>query len=285
MKVKSLLLLFLSFVFSQTALAEGHEVKVIAHRGYWTAPGSAQNSIRSLVKADSVGCFGTEFDVWMTSDSVLVVDHDGVINGYTVQFTPAEIICAQKLKNGETIPTLEEYLTEAVRHPGIRLICEMKTADSRHQEREMARKICEMAKRFGVEDRIDYITFSKDGMDELKKYAHEGAKIYYLMGDYVPAQLKAMGAAGADYHIKAYQRNPGWIKELKELGLEINVWTVDDPEQMKWCIDNEVDYITTNYPERFMELQKGSGGGDCEAGGGGDAVGDSAEFVGHDAPE
>ena len=32
--------------------------QVVAHRGYWTAPGSAQNSIRSLVKADSVGVYG-----------------------------------------------------------------------------------------------------------------------------------------------------------------------------------------------------------------------------------
>ena len=25
---------------------------------------------------------------------------------------------------------------------------------------------------------------------------------------------------------------------------------------MKWCIDHGVDFITTNQPERFMELQK-----------------------------
>ena len=37
--------------------------KVIAHRGYWQTAGSAQNSIRALVKADSIGCYGSEFDV------------------------------------------------------------------------------------------------------------------------------------------------------------------------------------------------------------------------------
>ena len=50
--------------------------EVICHRGYWDAEGSAQNSIRSLVKADSIGAWGSEFDVWMTADGVLVVNHD-----------------------------------------------------------------------------------------------------------------------------------------------------------------------------------------------------------------
>ncbi len=256
MKFKSILLAAIAAMSATCCFANGHEVKVIAHRGYWTAPGSAQNSIDALIKADSVGCYGTEFDVWLTSDSVLVVNHDGWINGHSVQYTPAEIICAQKIENGETIPTLEEYFTEAVKHPNLRLICEMKFPNSKHQESEMARKICEMAKKFGVEDRIDYITFSRDGMLSLKKYAHPGAQIYYLTGDYVPEQLKFMGAAGADYNYWAYQRNPQWVQQLKDLGLEINVWTVDNIDEMKWCIDNEVDYITTNYPERFMELQK-----------------------------
>lgn len=231
-------------------------VKVIAHRGYWTAPGSAQNSLDALAKADSIGCFGSEFDVWMTSDSVLVVDHDGWINGYGVQYTPAEIICAQKLKNGETIPTLEQYFEEALKHPNIRLICEMKFPNSRHQEMEMAKKIAEMAKKFGVEDRIDYITFSRDGMYSLMKYAHKGAEVYYLTGDMVPEQLKFMGAAGADYNYWAFRKHPEWIKQIQDLGMKVNVWTVDNEDEMKWCIDNGIDFITTNYPERFMELQK-----------------------------
>lgn len=256
MRINHLFAIVLSALAALSASAADRDVKVIAHRGYWTAPGSAQNSIDALIKADSVGCYGTEFDVWLTSDSVLVVNHDGWINGYGVQYTPAEIICAQKIENGETIPTLQAYFEEAVKHPNLRLICEMKFPNSKHQEAEMARKICEMAKKYNLEDRIDYITFSRDGMLSLKKYAHKGAKIYYLTGDYVPEQLKFMGAAGADYNYWAYQRNPQWVQQLKDLGLEINVWTVDKEDEMKWCIDNGVDYITTNYPERFMELQK-----------------------------
>ena len=256
MKFKSILLAAAVAMSAMTCFANDHEVKVIAHRGYWAQPGSAQNSIASLVKADSVGCYGTEFDVWMTSDSVLVVNHDGWINGKFIQYSPAEWVCAQTIENGATIPTLEEYFTEAVKHPNLRLICEMKFPNSKHQEAEMAKKICEMAKKFGVEDRIDYITFSRDGMYSLMKNAHKGAEVYYLTGDFVPEQLKYMGAAGADYGIWIFQKHPEWVKQIQDLGMKVNVWTVDDEAGMKWCIDNGVDFITTNQPERFMEIQK-----------------------------
>ena len=36
------------------------QTKVIAHRGFWKTPGSSQNSISSLLKADSIGCYGSE---------------------------------------------------------------------------------------------------------------------------------------------------------------------------------------------------------------------------------
>ncbi len=38
----------------------------------------------------------------------------------------------------------------------------------------------------------------------------------------------------------------------------MNIWTVDSPEDLQWCIDNGADFITTNYPERLQELLKAS---------------------------
>ena len=38
--------------------------------------------------------------------------------------------------------------------------------------------------------------------------------------------------------------------------MEVNVWTVNDPADMQWCIDNGVDYITTNAPEQLQQLLK-----------------------------
>ena len=60
-------------IFSAALLFAGSAViaqpKVIAHRGYWTAPESAQNSLASFTKADAVGVYGSEIDVWLTADN------------------------------------------------------------------------------------------------------------------------------------------------------------------------------------------------------------------------
>jgi glycerophosphoryl diester phosphodiesterase len=39
------------------------------------------------------------------------------------------------------------------------------------------------------------------------------------------------------------------MKLLKEAGIEVNVWTIDDPALASRLIDLGVDYITTNILE------------------------------------
>ena len=46
------------------------QTQVIAHRGYWKAEGSAQNSLASLRKAAEAKVYGAEFDVQMTATAL-----------------------------------------------------------------------------------------------------------------------------------------------------------------------------------------------------------------------
>lgn len=227
---------------------------VVAHRGYWNTDGSAENSIRSLAKADSIKCHGSEFDVWMTADGVVVVNHDPTINGHEIQSSPAEVILAQTLRNGETVPTLDAYLQEATKYPDMQLVLELKTHDSTKHENECIDKILAMVKKYGLENRIDYITFSQKGFKKLVKDAPKGTDVYYLNGDYIPKQVKFLKGAGIDYSMKVMKKHPEWIKQCHQQGLKVNVWTVNSPEDIQWCIDNEVDFITTNEPELVQQM-------------------------------
>lgn len=242
-----LLTVFLSVAASQP--------KVIAHRGYWKTDGSAQNSIRSLVKADSIGCYASEFDVWMTADSVMVVNHDPSINGIVIETSPSEVVLAQKLNNGETVPTLESYLSTAAGLP-IRIVCELKSHNSKSSEKAAIKRILDMIDKYNLGDKVDYITFSKDGFKNFVKMTPKGTGVYYLDGDYVPAQIKETGGAGIDYSLKAIKKHPEWIQQCHDLGLLVNIWTVDKDADMQWCIDNNVDFITTNEPEKLQKMLK-----------------------------
>ncbi len=74
---KVMCLLAIMFMIANTSA----QTRVIAHRGFWKTQGSAQNSITSLLKADSIGCYGSEFDVWLTKDNGLGLAMMGLFKG------------------------------------------------------------------------------------------------------------------------------------------------------------------------------------------------------------
>ena len=55
-------------------------------------------------------------------------------------------------------------------------------------------------------------------------------------------------------HVIETENATAYFDEAKKLGLTVNVWTVDDEENMKWLIDKGADYITTNEPVILQRL-------------------------------
>ena len=249
------------FLFAAALLLAAGSViaqpKVIAHRGYWTAPESAQNSLASFTKADAVGVFGSEIDVWLTADNKLIVNHDRIYKGTktNMETSTAKEITAIVLPNGENIPTLDAYLKLVASKPDTRLILEMKSLSDFNREDKAAAMIVKQLKKYNLVDRTDIIAFSINACLAFKKLLPD-TKIYYLNGDLAPKSIKGLGLAGIDYSMGVLRKNPQWVKQAHDLGLEVNVWTVDKEEDMKYFTDLGVDYITTNYPERLQALLK-----------------------------
>lgn len=248
-------------IFTAALLLAGGAViaqpKVIAHRGYWTAPESAQNSLASFTKADAIGVYGSEIDVWLTADNKLIVNHDRKYKGTDVDMekSTAKEITAIVLPNGENIPTFDAYLKLVASKPDTRLILEMKSLSDYNREDLAAEMIVKELKKYKVLDRTDIIAFSINACLAFKKLLPD-TKIYYLNGDLPPKSIKKLGLAGIDYSMGVLRKHPKWVKEAHEQGLEVNVWTVDSEEDMKYFIEQGVDYITTDYPERLQALLK-----------------------------
>ena len=231
--------------------------KVISHRGYWTAPNSAQNSLASFTKADSVGVFGSEIDVWLTADDKLIVNHDRVYKGTDINMEKSTLkeITSIVLPNGENIPTLDAYLRLVAAKPDTRLVLEMKSLSDLRREDLAAEKIVKALRKYNLLDRTDIIAFSINACLAFRKLLPDG-RIFYLNGDLSPRSIKGLGLTGIDYSMRVLRKHPEWVEQAKKLGLEVNVWTVDEEEDMRYFIDLGVDYITTDYPERLQALLK-----------------------------
>ena len=231
--------------------------EIIAHRGYWKTTGSAQNSIASLMKADSIALYGSEVDFWLSSDGVPVVNHDAevTLNGekLVVQDTPLATLRKVTLSNGETLPTVEEYLDAFAQCKHVKLIIEFKSHKSKEREDLLAEKVMDMVRQRGLQEKVEYIAFGVNFVQQARKLDPK-APVFYLNGDLSPQVLATMGLSGFDYHYNVLYKRPEWVKKAHELGQKVNVWTVNKPEDIQKVIDLKVDFITTDEPLLVREI-------------------------------
>lgn len=230
--------------------------QVIAHRGYWKAEGAAQNSIASILAAGKIGAYGSEFDVNLTADGMLVVNHDFTFHGYKISETPFEVLCNDTLRlaNGECIPTLDAYLEASLQYPEMKLIFELKSEGDPDYEAVAIPSSIEAIKKFGVMDRVEFISFSLSACKEFARLM-PGCRVAYLgEPELTPAELKEMGITGIDYYFPVFDEHPEWVEEAHKLGMVVNTWTVNKEEDIRRMLDLGVDQITTNEPELAQRL-------------------------------
>jgi glycerophosphoryl diester phosphodiesterase len=234
----------------------GQKTQVIAHRGAWKNTGVPENSIAALQHAIRLGCWGSEFDVHISADSVPFILHDHTIKGTHIEKSTAAELVEIKLSNTEPLPTLEAYLLAGKNQTTTRLILEIKSSSiSQERSLALAKKCVEMVKKTNVGAITEYIAFDFAVCKKVKEL-EPTAIVTYLNGDKTPEELKSAGLNGLDYHFSVYKKHEEWLKESKQKKLITNVWTVNDVETMKWFIERNVDFITTNEPERLIELLK-----------------------------
>lgn len=252
----------LAIMITGTALAQKqikswNKNQVIAHRGAFKTQNLPENSIASLKEAIRIGCFGSEFDVQFTKDNIAVVNHNGDFLGKDIATsTYQELLDYKKLSNGESIPTLVEYLKAGMKQKKTKLILEVKPQKTQEREEALTKSVIATVNELKATPWIEYITFSHF----IGKYLIAnvpGARVSYLNGELDPAKLKEQGFYGLDYHQNVFKKNPDWIKQAKDLGLVINVWTVNAAEDMDRLLEQKVDYLTTNEPELlFTKVKK-----------------------------
>ena len=185
-------------------------------------------------------------------DGKLIVNHDAKFQGFVIAETPYKKLKKIRLANGEKLPNLKKYLKKGKKQD-IQLILEIKSQKSKEVEDKMVADIVKMVKKMNLEEQVEYIAFSLNVCEQLVKHAPD-SEIAYLNGDIAPAELKKKGINGIDYNQNVLFKHPEWVKEAQQLGMKVNVWTVNKIENIQKFIDMKVDYITTDQPLETKEL-------------------------------
>lgn len=232
-------------------LNQNGKTAIAAHRGFWKNADAvdSQNSIASLSLAQKNHFWGSECDIHLTSDGKIIVNHDPEIDGLKISQNTFETLSAHLLPNGERRPSFDEYLDQTKMEPKTVLVIEFKKQGSNERDEELVQKTLQTLKAHKLYDpsKVAFISFSYYSCKRIADLAPQFVN-QYLNGDVSPSHLAADGINGLDYYYKILALRPDWVKEAHDLGMSVNVWTVNKEKDMKKFIEMGVDAITTNEP-------------------------------------
>lgn len=242
-------------------------VTIVAHRGAsFDAP---ENTVAAAKLAWREKADAVEIDIHLTKDGRIAVLHDKTTtrtagrDAAIVELTLAEarMLDAGAWKApkfaGEKIPTLEEIIATVPR--GQRLFIEIKTGP------EIVPELAATLKRTGVtEEQITIISFNYDSLravrQQLPRYDTQWLVSYRTAAaarkanvaktptiDEMIRDAKAARFTGLDLQ-HTWPVDGAAAKKIRDAGLELHVWTVDDPAIARRWIDLGVLSITTNRP-------------------------------------
>lgn len=235
--------------------------KIFAHRGY--SGKYPENTMIAFKKALECGVDGIELDVQLTKDGEVVIIHDETIDrtttgkGFVVDYTYEELEkfdASFKFKDlgFNKIPTLREYF-QLVKDYDIVTNVELKTGINEYLGIE--EKVWELIKEYNLEEKVIISSFNHFSVMRMKKIAPQ-LKYGFLSEDWIIDAGKYTHSHGVQcYHPRFNNLVPDVIKELKKYNLEINTWTVNLEEDMRYLYSNNIDVIITNYPELAQEIK------------------------------
>jgi glycerophosphoryl diester phosphodiesterase len=251
-----------------TSFAIGSQVVLIAHRG--ESADAPENTIAAFKLAWSRGVPAIELDVHLTRDGSLIVSHDADTKRTTgvskvikqSNLDELTTLDAGRWKDpewaGEKMPTLVEAL-RTIPENG-RCLIEAKVGPEAVPA--LVDAVQESGKR---DDQLAIISFHAQTIAEAKRRLPR-LKAYYLSGfkrdpstqewtpnaDELIARAKKIKADGLDLAANG-PVDQAFVRRVKDAGLELYMWTIDDPADAKRFVEMGVDGITTN---RAFRLSK-----------------------------
>jgi glycerophosphoryl diester phosphodiesterase len=266
--------LFNSTVLGQTASAMPIQYWTnIAHRGAsFLAP---ENTLLAYRIAISAGANGAECDVYSTADGVIVLSHDRLakrtMGGGDQDITKLNFEDIQKFDAGywkgkqfqnEKVPTLDEYLAllkETSCHPVIEIKMD-----------EIEQPVLDAIYKHDMINETAIISFSTNVVKKIRQLEPNICVAFLYSEDLKDKGTVEENADRLFETLICYSKeldtvvldlaysilSEKLVKKLKDAGIHVWCWTVNDTKQMETLLDWGVESITTDRPELLSEILK-----------------------------
>ncbi len=218
-----------------------------------------ENTMLSFEKAYEAGADGIELDVHLSLDGEVMVIHDESLErttgrrGCVYEYRRSELegIDASVTHPGYgfcPVPSLEEYLSFAKDKDLVTNI-EIKSIPVYYPGLE--EKTLELVRRFGLEDRVLFSSFNWLSCRIIRELAPRMPTGLLVEGYRLHNIGAAVGRCGhAYYHPSFTLVDDKVVGDMHGNGVGINVWTVNEEEDIRRMADLGVDGIISNFPDR-----------------------------------
>lgn len=223
------------------------EVLIIAHRGASSI--TTENTLKSFQKAIELEADYIEFDVHLSKDGEMVINHDAYITQRNGKTSYIKDMTLKELKtidlgDGENIPTLNELIEIAKGKIG--LLCEVKAQN-------LSRYLFKLLKQENLIERSIISSFSFNELVVLQKLEPSLKWGLILSLELVSARLltrfNKKAANNNFFAVHPYWKaiNGEYVKHAHDNNLRVNVWTdiyehVNESELIE-VLDMDIDGI------------------------------------------
>ena len=256
------------YAYLDSLLDQPGSVLAFAHRGgaYHPEIEGLENTLQAFAHAVRLGYSYLETDVHVTSDGILLAFHDTVLDrvtdatGAIATSTYAEVQRA-RINGSDPVPTLAELFDQ---FPDARFNIDVKAPGA-------VPALAEFLAERQAWDRVCVGSFSGRRLREFRRLtrgqvvtsASPGEVAVYRL---LPSPVARLLTRGRPRVLQVPHRvggitivTPGLVRRAHRAGMQVHVWTIDDPEEMNLLLDRGVDGLMTDRTDILRAVLTESG--------------------------
>ncbi len=230
---------------------------IIAHRG--ASALAPENTLAAFRLAKEQGADGIELDVMLSADMRLVVHHDQSVSRTTNGQGKVAELSWEQMKHldagskfgdafaGEPIPLLEDVFEEL----GGQFLINVELKNNANPRNNLSELVGKLIQKTNLQDSVFLSSFSGNNLLKAEALAPEIRRGLLVLPGLAGRPYR--GRFGKRFHYDALHpffadAKPNLVERMHLEGKQVNVWTVDKPEDLLLMRVHGIDMVICNDP-------------------------------------